>query len=192
MNYAFTRAAQILAVLAVVLGAPAAAKPAVYTLLGFNLKGIPGIDQKALEAKLRHKPGDRITEADTKVDKAIIEKELQARHIEGRIFTTLAERNGRVWVIFDLLDTRPADVFNKRKLEAQHFEGVHRLSAGALEKATGLKPGDPISPARLNAARQAIAAAYAKAVPGKPVQITGKIQGKDDGETILTWTIREP
>ncbi len=187
------RAFASIALLLVTITEGAAATDApVYTLLGFNLHGIHGVDQDALAAKLKHKPGDRITREDIKDDAAIIEKELQAQHVHGRLATTMAAKNGRVWIIFDLLND-PASVFKQRhQLEAQHFEGATRVPADTLSKATGLKPGDALSPETLNAARRGIVAAYAKVAPGKAVGITGKMQAKDDGTAVLTWIIHEP
>lgn len=193
MRHAFTVAARILVSVAILLGsADAAEKAGTYTLLGFNLSGIKGVDQKALEAKLKHKPGDRITRDDIKDDTAIIEKELKAKGIQGRLFATMAERNGRVWIIVDVLDN-PARVFaTQRQLEALRFEGASRVPADALARASGLRPGDLITPQKLDAARKGIVAAYAKAIPGKTVQITGKMQAKDNGKVVMTWIVREP
>lgn len=196
MKHELARAARIFAsvviLFACVTGGSAATKDPVYTLLGFNLHGIHGVDQDALAAKLKHKPGDRITRQDIKDEAAIIEKALQAQHVQGRLFTTLAEKSGRVWIIFDLLNN-PATVFRQRhQLEAQHFEGATRVSADALSKASGLKPGDALSPDTLNAARRGIVAAYAKIAPGKSVGIAGKMQARPDGKAVLTWIIHEP
>ena len=196
MRHELARAARIFASVAIplvcVTDVSAATKDRVYTLLGYNLHGIHGVDQDALAAKLKHKPGDRITRQDIKDEAAIIEKALQAQHVQGHLFTTMAERNGRVWIIFDLLNN-PASVFRQHhQLVAQHFEGATRVSADALSKASGLKPGDTLSPDTLNAARRGIVAAYAKVAPGKAVGITGKMQAKPDGTAVLTWIIHEP
>jgi len=97
-----------------------------------------------------------------------------------------------VWIIFDLLNN-PAKAFaQRRQLEAQHFDGATRVSADALSKATGLKPGDTLSRDTLNAARRGIVEAYAKAVPGKSIGITGKLRAKRDSTAVLTWIIHEP
>jgi len=196
MKREFERAARIFASAAFLLmgvtSGSAATKGPVYTLLGYNLHGIHGVDQDALAAKLKHKPGDRITRQDIKDDAAIIEKELKAQHAQGHLATTMAEKNGRVWIIFDLLNNAADALAQRRQLEAQHFEGATRVSADALSKATGLKPGDTLSRDTLNAARRGIVEAYAKAIPGKPIGVTGKLQGKPDGTAILTWTIHEP
>ena len=196
MKHELARVARIFASVAILFACAtagsAATKAPVYTLLGFNLHGIHGVDQDALAAKLKHKPGDQITREDIKEDAAIIEKELQAQHIQGRLFTTLAEKNGRVWIIFDLLNNAADALAQRRKLEAQHFEGATRVSADALAKATDLKPGDTLSRDTLNAARLGIVEAYAKVFPGKSVGVTGKLQGKPDGTAVLTWTIHEP
>jgi outer membrane protein assembly factor BamA len=147
-----------------------------YTLNGYSFGGMPGVNTLELEAKLKQKEGARITRADVAADQAILVKELQARHIKGQLFASIAERHGRVWVIFDLQEPdRPTARFEKlaRRLESQNFAGASRISASALAAATGLKQGDPLSPEKINAARQAIVAAYAKTMSGNVVSIKG-------------------
>jgi outer membrane protein assembly factor BamA len=196
MKHELARAARALAYVAILLvcatEGSAATKSPVYTLQGYNLHGIRGFDQDALAAKLKHKPGDRITREDIKADAAIIEKALQAQHAQGHLFTTLAEKIGRVWIIFDLLNNPGEVLAQPHKLEAQHFDGAKRVSADTLSKASGLKPGDTLSRDTLNAARRGIVEAYAKVAPGKSVGITGRLQAKPDGTAILTWIIQEP
>jgi outer membrane protein assembly factor BamA len=174
---------------AIALASHAAHAPT-YILNGYSLSGIPGVKAAELEAKLKHKPGDRITDADVNADQAILAKELKARHIGGELYATVAEKHGRVWIIFDLLNTPQAT--GPRTLEAQNFEGASHISAGALAAATGLKKGDPLSPQKINAARRAILALYAKSAPGKPLTLKGKMQVKPGGKVTLTWVINEP
>jgi hypothetical protein len=178
----------------IVSATASAAKAPVYILNGYSFGKMPGVNTAELEAKLKEKAGARITQADIAADEAIIAKELRARHVPGRLFTSLAEKHGRVWIIFDLIDTnRPTGAFGKpRNLDMQKFEGATRISAGALAAATGLKQGEPLSQEKLGSARKAIAAAYAKAMPGRVVTIKGKMQIKPDGKVTLTWIIGEP
>jgi outer membrane protein assembly factor BamA len=165
-----------------------------YIFNGYSLSGVKGVDAQVLEAKLKHKPGARVTQADIAEDEAIVLKEVKAHHLEGHLFTTFAEKKGRLWVIFDLLNPRKRDFFSKiaRHVEAQHFEGALRISASALSTATGLRPGDLLTPDKINAARRRILAAYAKSVPGKTVSIVCKMQTKPDGRATLIWVIHEP
>jgi outer membrane protein assembly factor BamA len=179
------------AVLTAIATASNARHAPTYILNGYSLSGIPGVNGSELEAKLKHKPGARITAADVNADQAIIAKELQARHIGGALVATLAEKHGRVWVIFDLLNVPPPPP-RTRHLEAQNFEGVSRISAGALAAAIGLKKGDKLSPEKINAARRAILAMYAKAMPGKTLTVKGRMQMKPDGKVTLTWVVNEP
>ena len=177
-----------LAVLATASGAKGAPS---YILNGYSLSGIPGLSAAELEAKLKPKPGARITDADVNADRAIIQKELAARHIQGVVVATVAEKHGRVWIIFDQLDM-PGALSQTRSLEVQNFEGASRISTAALSAATGLKIGDELTPQKVNAARQAILAMYAKAAPGKPLALKARMQVKPGGKVNLTWLIHEP
>lgn len=174
--------------------APASAAPRSYILNGYSFGGLNDLDTQALEKKFKHHKGDRITRASIGEDAAILVKEMKARHIEGHVFTTFAEKKGHVWVIFDVLDRPKMEFFKKvpRHLEAQRFEGATLLSAKDLAQATGLQRGAPLSESKISDAQRAIAAAYAKVVPGKTVRIAGKIQGRPDGGVILSWIIQEP
>jgi outer membrane protein assembly factor BamA len=172
-----------------------AASPPVYILNGYSFGGFAGNDTDQLAAKLKDREGARVTDKDIAADEAALEKELAARHIEGRLFTTTAEKHGRVWVIFDLQKPReppaPWEASNHH-LGAQAFEGATAISTSALAAATGLKPGDALSQDRINAARQAIVNAYAMALPGRTPSIKGRMQIKGDGGVVLTWIIGEP
>jgi outer membrane protein assembly factor BamA len=166
-----------------------AAKEATYILNGYSLSGIKGVNTAELQAKLKHKPGDRITAADVNADQATIAKELEARHVRGLVVATLAEKRGRAWIIFDLLDVPTMRL--TRQLETQNFEGASHISAGVLGAATGLKKGDQLSPKKINEARQSILALYAKSMPGKPPSLRVKMRITQDGKTTLTWIIAE-
>jgi len=183
---------------ALTLGAVTAASAGqtrVYILNGYTFGGMPGVNTGELAAKLKDQEGARVTQADIAVDSAIVAKELQAQHIPGRLFTSLAEKHGRVWVIFDLQDPvrmTPSFWTSARRLKTQNFEGASRISASALAAATGLKPGDTLSREKINVARQAILALYAKSVPGKAPSLKGKMQGTAAGDVNLTWIVGEP
>ena len=166
-----------------------------YVLDGFRLSGVEGLDQDALVATLTEKPGDRITEADIAADAKTLGEKLKARHIQGELFATIAEKKGRVWVLFDFQYPQAGPTASnreRRRLGSQAFEGNARLSVGALEAATGLKQGEDLPVERINAAREAILAAYKKAVPGEDVRVGGQIRVTPDGEVALTWRIAEP
>ena len=106
-------------------GASAAGAPKAqsYILNGYSFGGFTGVNTDELAAQLKDQEGARVTRADVNDDEAILIKELHARHIEGRLFTTIAEKHGRIWVIFDLQKPRPPML---RHLEAQNFEGAAR------------------------------------------------------------------
>jgi hypothetical protein len=177
-------------------GAALAANSPAYILSGYTFGGLPkGVSSDQLTAKLKHKQGDRITQADISADQAVLVRELEARHIAGRLFATLAEKHGHAWVIFDLQKTDPAIAepgAPNRIFAAQNFEGAVHVSAGALAHATGLTVGETLSLENLKAARRAIIALYAKSMPGEELGLKLKLQTKPGGKTTLTWTIREP
>jgi hypothetical protein len=162
-----------------------------YILNGYSF-GIPGVNTAELEAKLKQKAGARITAADVDADQAIIQKEIEERHIQGQIIATTAEKHGRVWIIFDLLNLPTSSANRVRHLELQSFEGDFRISASTLAAATGLKTGDQLSPQNLNAARRAILAAYAATMPGKAISLKARMQTRLDGRTTITWIVTEP
>jgi lipid-binding SYLF domain-containing protein len=182
-------------VVAGVLAATGAAAARSYILNGYSFGPMPGVNTKELAALLKDQEGARVTEADIAADGATLARILRERHINGYLFTSTAEKDGRVWVIFDLQDPdhpmahlgRPAD-----HLVAQSFEGASRVSAADLAAATGLKPGDPVSPERINAARQAIVDLYAKVTPGPAPTLKGRMRTTPKGEVTLTWIIGEP
>ncbi|HEY3638111.1 MAG TPA: POTRA domain-containing protein [Rhizomicrobium sp.] len=179
----------IAAAISAAAGAPA------YILNGYVINGLKGTNTDELKAKFKDKPGTRVTRADVLADQAILSKELDARHIAGHLFTGIAEKNGHIWVIFQVqhpgLLAANQDSLH-RHIEAQSFEGATHIAPGALASATGLKRGDPLSPDKLRAARQAILAAYAKAMPGKTVTLKIKMQTRPGGAVTMIWLIGEP
>src|ERR1700677_1175149 len=136
---AATLAASSVPAAAVAEAAPAPAAPS-YILNGYRLSGVNGVDEDALVATLQHKQGDRITDADIAADTKMLGDALKARHIEGQLFATTAEKNGRVWVLFDFQYPQKAE--NERRwLGSQIFDGNVKISSAALAAATGLKLG---------------------------------------------------
>ena len=164
-------------------------KATTYILNGYDLSGIPGINATALQAKLKDRPGARITQADIHADTLILTKELETRRVKGQLFTTLAVKKGRVWVIFDLLNPDAGPQWGS--LEAQNFEGASHISAKSLAAVTGLKSGDQLTRQKLIGAQRAILAAYAKSMPGKKISLKARLQRRP-GEISVTWIIGEP
>ena len=170
------------------------AKALVYILDGYRLQGIPGHGNTAgLIAKLKHHPGARVTEAEIKTDVDILAKELHARHIRGRLVTGTAEGNGHILVFFELVDEGPpgANLWTSHHLISQQFQGAVRVPADSLTRASGLKPGDELSPEKIGAARRAILLLIAKSNPGKTLVIKVRIQTKPGDKAALTWIIGE-
>ena len=165
-------------------------KTPTYILNGYSLSGIHGVNAAELEAKLKDKPGARITQVDIHADTMTVAKALEAQHIKGHLLTTLAEKNGHVWLIFDLVNPDAGPRLGS--IESQNFEGASHVAAGALAAASGLKTGDQLSQENLLAARRAIVAMYAKSMPGSKISLKIKLQHRPGDKTILTWIIGEP
>jgi outer membrane protein assembly factor BamA len=182
--------AATLAASSVPAAAVAEAAPS-YILNGYRLSGVNGVDQDALVATLTHKEGDRITDADIAADTKMLGDALKALHIEGQLFATTAEKNGRVWILFDF-QYPPTAEHERRWLGSQIFDGNVKISSAALEAATGLKPGEDLPVERINAAREAILQAYKKAEPHADVHVGGKLRITPDGKVELTWHVTEP
>ena len=172
-----------------------AADTPTYILNGYTFPGLSGINTDELEAKLKDKPGARITRADIAADQAILTKELEARHITGQLLVGMAEKNGHVWVIFQVqhpgLVEQKSDTMSRR-FETQFFEGASRIPPTKLAAATGLRRGEPLSLERLRMARRAILAEYEKVMPGKPVILKAKMRTRPDGSVTMTWIVDEP
>jgi hypothetical protein len=163
-----------------------------YILNGYSFGPMPAVNTAEIEAKLRHKPGARITNADVAAEETIVERELKARHVQGRLFASTAVKRDRVWIIFDLVQ-EPV-----RVLESQSFVGASHASPEALARASGLTPGTSLSVEKLNAARRSILAAYAKVMPGKSITLKLRMETRLSlkprtvPKARLTWIIGEP
>ncbi len=169
-----------------------AAKEKVYTLGGYTFGGFAGVNTDELAAKLKDQAGARVTQADIAVDQAMFTQELRDRHIKGRLFASLAEKHGTVWLIFDL--QRPvagSALYAGAPMQSQMFEGATQIPASELAAATGLKPGDTLSFDTIKAAHDAILAAYAKSGHGNPPFIKSRARVTGDGKVSLTWMITE-
>lgn len=159
-------------------------------LRGYRLSGAKGVDADALTAQLKDQAGARVTSADIDADARALGALLKAHHVEGQLFTTVAERDGRAWVLFDLIPPPPPPP--PMILELQGFEGTRRVQAEALAAATGLKPGAVLSEARIDAARAAILDTYQKRVPGTAIKLRLVMRRRADGHVRLDWVIDEP
>jgi hypothetical protein len=165
-------------------------KEPTFILNGYDLSGIHGINTAELQSRFKDKPGARITQADIHADTVILTKQLEAQHVKGRLFTTLATKKGHVWIIFDLLHPESAQQLGL--LDSQKFEGAIHVPVVALATATALKKGDQLSQQELIAGRRAIMALYEKSMPGKKILLKARLQHRPGGTIILTWIIGEP
>jgi len=163
-----------------------------YILDKIEINGLKSADPAALRAQLKDQPGAHVATTDILADQDQLEKALEAIHVTGAIKTSLRNKNnGHVDVIFDVADNgiqAPVVTTVAPKLKQELFVGNVKLSADDLTTASGLKPGDDLSDAKIAAAQLAIQAAYKKADVGS--DISGSVAQSPQGVTI-TWTIKE-
>jgi hypothetical protein len=175
--------------------APPPTKQPAYVLEGYRFAGLlTPANTAGIIAKLKHQPGARVTGADIAADAAIFATELKARHLKGRFLASSEENRGRIWVTFGLwhLIYPDSGAWSSRQLESQHFEGVSGIPTSALLRATQLKPGDALSPERIDSAKDAIEALLAKTASGTKLTIKIKIQTRPNNKAALTWVIGGP
>ena len=176
---------------------PALVAPALatstYTLDKVQIRGLKSADPAAIAAQLKDQPGAKVTTDDILGDQDQLEKLLEGQHITGAIKTSLVNKNnGHVNVIFDVNDTgvaAPVTTTVAPKLKTQVFVGNAKISTDDLQAASGLKPGEELSDAKIEAARTAIGDIYKKRDVGVTMQ--GKTAQSPDGTVEITWTITE-
>jgi outer membrane protein assembly factor BamA len=172
--------------------APAALAATTYTLDKIEINGVKSVPADQLRAGLKDQPGARVSTNDLLADQDALTKELETDHVVGGVKTSLRNKNnGHIDLIFDVDDQgiqTPKVTTVAPKLGTETFVGNVKLSNDDLTAAAGLQPGDELSDAKIQAARDAIGAAYKKANVG--VQLAGAV--KQDGAKVdLIWTITE-
>jgi outer membrane protein assembly factor BamA len=185
------RPAFTLAVLAAASFAPAAMADPSYKLDKIEILGVKSVPVEPLRAGLKTQPGATVTTADLLADQDQLTQELEAAHIAGGVKTSLRNKNnGHIDLIFNVDDQgvqAPKIVTVAPKLKDQLFTGNIKLTADDLTAATGLKPGDELSDARIQAAQAAIIEAYKKANLG--VTVGANVSRGELAE--ITWTLVE-
>ncbi|HTZ69057.1 MAG TPA: POTRA domain-containing protein [Acetobacteraceae bacterium] len=181
------------ALAAAALTASAAHAQTTYKLDKIEINGVKSVPTPPLLAGLKDHSGETVTTNDLLADQDALSKELEAQHVVGGVKTSLRNKNnGHIDLIFDVDDQgvqAPKVVTVAPKLGTQSFVGNNTLSSEDLAAATGLKAGDDLSDAKIQAAQQAILAAYKKANKVN-ANITGAV--KQNGESAnLVWTIAE-
>ena len=178
--------------MAAALAAGPAMAQTTYILDKVEINGLKSANPDTLRAQLKDKPGARVATSDILADQDQLEKALEAVHVTGAIKTSLRNKNnGHIDVIFDVADNgiqAPVVTTVAPKLKEEIFTGNVKLKTDDLVAASGLKPGDELSDAKIAAAQAAIQAAYKKADVG--CQIGGAVAQSPQGVTI-TWTIQE-
>jgi outer membrane protein assembly factor BamA len=172
--------------------APHAHAAATYTLDKVEINGVKSVPADQLRAGLKDQPGARVSTNDLLADQDALTKELEASHVVGAVKTSLRNKNnGHIDLIFDVDDQgvqAPKVTTVAPKLGTEIFVGNKKMATDDLVAASGLQPGEELSDAKIQAARDAIGAAYKKANIG--VQLAGAV--KQDGAKVdLTWTITE-
>jgi outer membrane protein assembly factor BamA len=181
-------------------GSPAcAAAETTYILNGYRLSGAQGVNPEEMTAQLKHQAGARITEADIMADTQALALALRARHVPGQLFTTMAEKNGRVWILFDMQDAGRDAVAGPtahgkppQRFGSQHFAGNTKVSSAALSQATGLQPGQTLPADWLDSAQIALSRAYQSAMPGAVVKVKATLRHAQNGEVTINWDLTEP
>ncbi len=179
-------------------GKTARASTPVYHLLGFSLGGTDRLDTDALIATLPQHKGDVITRAEIDNDTIRIKAALNAAHVHGDMTTAMLEREGKghylmvVWEVHLVDALSYAHPDRERRFGDQTFSGNVKLSADELTAATKLKPGQAMPDGSVGDARTGIEQAYDKALPGKPVEVSGKVVLKKDHTVSINWHINEP
>jgi outer membrane protein assembly factor BamA len=173
--------------------APAAHAATTYKLDKIEINGVKSVPVDQLVAGLKDHPGDKVQTSDLLADQDALTKELEAAHVVGGVKTSLRNKNnGHIDLIFDVDDQGvqvPKVVTVAPKLGQQIFVGNNTVSSDDLAAATGLKPGDELSDAKIQAAEADIIAEYKK-VSKSGAQISGSV--KQNGERAdVTWTIVE-
>ncbi len=170
----------------------------VYRLNGFVLNGTDRVDTDAIIASLPQHKGDLITHSQVKADADHIRAILKAKHIHGEMTTATLEAEGpgnRILVVWevhlmDALTYAPGN--GPRHFASQTFAGNTKLSEAQLVAATGLKPGQDMPAGSISDARTGIEQAYDAALPGKTVDVKGKVVVKKDRSVQINWQITEP
>ena len=179
-------------------GKPARASTPVYHLLGFSLGGTDRLDTDALIATLPQHKGDVITRTEIDNDTIRIKAALNAAHVHGDMTTAMLERDGKghylmvVWEVHLVDALSYAHPDRERRFGNQTFSGNVKLSADELTAATKLKPGQAMPDGSVGDARTGIEQAYDKALPGKAVEVSGKVVLKKDHTVAINWHINEP
>lgn len=181
------------AIAAALLAAAPAAHATSYILDKVEINGVKSVPADQLVAGLKDHAGDKVTTDDLIADQDALEKELEAAHVVGGIQTAMRNKNnGHIDLIFNVNDQgvqAPKTVTVAPKLGTQTFVGNSAVSADDLAAATGLKAGDELSDAKIQAAEAAILAAYKK-VKTVGATISGSVK-QNGAAADITWTIVE-
>jgi outer membrane protein assembly factor BamA len=176
-----------------IAAAPGAQAASTYKLDKIEINGVKSVPLDQLLAGLKDHPGDKVATSDLLADQDALTKELEAAHVVGGVKTSLRNKNnGHIDLIFDVDDQgvqAPKVVTVAPKLGQQIFVGNNSVPSDDLAAATGLKPGDELSDAKIQAAEADILAEYKK-VNKASAQISGSV--KQNGQVAdVTWTIVE-
>jgi len=175
------------------LAATAARAETTYVIDHVNITGSKTVPEATLLAAIQAHPGARMTKEDIVADQGTILKMLGDAHVGGGIKTSMVGRGSHVDVTFAVNDEGvQASQVNKvaPKLSTQMFVGNKKIAAADLEAATGLKPGDSLTDARVQAAQAAMAELYKKK---KTVSVSIQADIKQDGagHVEIDWQITE-
>ncbi len=167
-----------------------------YVVDKVTITGSKTVPVDTLLGAIQEQKGSRVTTADIVADQGRITDALKKANVVGGIKTSMKQKpNKHIEVMFDITDNgaqAPEVVKIAPKLHKQIFDGNKSIDSDTLAAATGLKPGDDLSNAKIQAAEAAIAQAYKDAkLQGIGINLSGDTATYGNGQADVTWHIVE-
>jgi len=166
----------------------------VYNVSKVIITGNKSVTTDKLMAVVQEHPGSKVTVADIQADLAAITKVLEDSHVAGSVNVSVRTEGALSEIIFAVNDQgtyTPQVTTVAPKLDAEIFDGNASIPTATLATATGLKPGDDLSNAKILAAEQAIIAAYKGAKLPVGMAISGENKQLANGTVDVYWHIVE-
>ncbi len=174
----------------------AAAEPAAHTLDKVTITGSKTVPTADLQAVVQEQPGTKVTNDEIAADQKRIEEVLAKANVVGGIKTLVASypKTHHITVQFVIDDhgaQAPTVTKVNARLDAQTFSGNASMTPDKLVAATGLRPGDEVTQAKLAAAQKAIGDAYKAAKLPVDVSVEADPKMLGNGKVAVAWVIKE-
>lgn len=166
----------------------------VYTVGKVIILGSKTVPVAQLMAVVQEHKGSKVTVNDIIADRDAISKVLESAHVVGSVAPTLATADGISDVTFTVDDQgvqAPVVTTVNPKLDAETFVGNIAISSDDLATASGLKPGDELTNAKIATAQLAIQAAYKALKSPVNANISGQNTRLANGTYDVVWHITE-